>query len=29
MLAIRNFGEKSLDELKSQLRSKGFLLDGE
>jgi DNA-directed RNA polymerase subunit alpha len=27
MLAIRNFGEKSLDELKSQLRSKGFLLD--
>lgn len=25
MLAIRNFGEKSLDELKSQLRSKGFL----
>jgi DNA-directed RNA polymerase subunit alpha len=29
MLAIRNFGEKSLDELKSQLRSKGFLLDEE
>lgn len=27
MLAIRNFGEKSLDELKSQLRSKGFLKD--
>jgi DNA-directed RNA polymerase subunit alpha len=27
MLAIRNFGEKSLDELKQQLRSKGFLLD--
>jgi DNA-directed RNA polymerase subunit alpha len=26
MLAIRNFGEKSLDELKDQLRSKGFLL---
>lgn len=25
MLAIRNFGEKSLDELKQQLRSKGFL----
>ncbi len=24
MLAIRNFGEKSLDELKQQLRSKGF-----
>ncbi len=29
MLAIRNFGEKSLDELKSQLRSKGFLKDEE
>lgn len=29
MLAIRNFGEKSLDELKQQLRSKGFLHDGE
>jgi DNA-directed RNA polymerase subunit alpha len=27
MLAIRNFGEKSLDELKSQLRAKGFLED--
>lgn len=27
MLAIRNFGEKSLDELKRQLRSKGFLID--
>ncbi len=27
MLAIRNFGEKSLDELKQQLRAKGFLLD--
>ncbi len=27
MLAIRNFGEKSLDELKDQLRSKGFLED--
>jgi DNA-directed RNA polymerase subunit alpha len=25
MLAIRNFGEKSLDELKDQLRAKGFL----
>jgi len=25
MLAIRNFGEKSLDELKDQLRLKGFL----
>jgi DNA-directed RNA polymerase subunit alpha len=29
MLAIRNFGEKSLDELKDQLRMKGFLQDGE
>ena len=29
MLAIRNFGEKSLDELKSQLRTKGFLKDEE
>lgn len=27
MLAIRNFGEKSLDELKAQLRSKGFMLN--
>ncbi|MCB0005691.1 MAG: DNA-directed RNA polymerase subunit alpha [Anaerolineales bacterium] len=27
MLAIRNFGEKSLDELKAQLRAKGFLLN--
>jgi DNA-directed RNA polymerase subunit alpha len=27
MLAIRNFGEKSLDELKDQLRMKGFLAD--
>lgn len=26
MLAIRNFGEKSLDELKDQLRGKGFIL---
>lgn len=25
MLAIRNFGEKSLDELKQQLRAKGFM----
>ncbi len=29
MLAIRNFGEKSLDELKQQLRAKGFLQDEE
>jgi DNA-directed RNA polymerase subunit alpha len=29
MLAIRNFGEKSLDELKRQLRAKGFLEDEE
>jgi DNA-directed RNA polymerase subunit alpha len=29
MLAIRNFGEKSLDELKDQLRAKGFLKDEE
>ncbi|PID86107.1 MAG: DNA-directed RNA polymerase subunit alpha [Chloroflexi bacterium] len=29
MLAIRNFGEKSLDELKQQLRSKGYLVDEE
>lgn len=30
MLAIRNFGDKSLDELKSQLRDKGFLdIEGE
>ena len=29
MLAIRNFGEKSLDELKTQLRVKGFLKDEE
>lgn len=29
MLAIRNFGEKSLEELKQQLRSKGFLQDEE
>lgn len=29
MLAIRNFGEKSLDELKKQLRTKGYLHDQE
>ena len=29
MLAIRNFGEKSLEELKHQLRIKGFLQDEE
>lgn len=29
MLAIRNFGEKSLEELKTQLRVKGFLEDEE
>jgi DNA-directed RNA polymerase subunit alpha len=29
MLAIRNFGEKSLDELKQQLRAKGYLQDEE
>lgn len=29
MLAIRNFGEKSLDELKHQLRAKGFLPEEE
>lgn len=29
MLAIRNFGEKSLEELKLQLRVKGFLPDEE
>lgn len=29
MLAIRNFGEKSLDELKAQLRLKGFLPEEE
>jgi DNA-directed RNA polymerase subunit alpha len=29
MLAIRNFGEKSLEELKDQLRMKGFLTDEE
>jgi DNA-directed RNA polymerase subunit alpha len=29
MLAIRNFGEKSLDELKDQLIEKGFLIEDE
>jgi DNA-directed RNA polymerase subunit alpha len=29
MLAIRNFGEKSLEELKTQLKTKGFLDDEE
>jgi len=29
MLAIRNFGEKSLDELRTQLRAKGFLQNEE
>ena len=29
MLAIRNFGEKSLEELKTQLRAKGFLGEDE
>jgi DNA-directed RNA polymerase subunit alpha len=28
MLAIRNFGEKSLDELVDKLREKGYLSDG-
>ncbi|MEJ2012968.1 MAG: DNA-directed RNA polymerase subunit alpha [Anaerolineales bacterium] len=28
MLSIRNFGEKSLDELKDRLREKGYLEDG-
>jgi DNA-directed RNA polymerase subunit alpha len=27
MLSIRNFGEKSLDELKERLREKGYLDD--
>ena len=27
MLAIRNFGEKSLDELEDKLREKGYLND--
>ena len=27
MLSIRNFGEKSLDELKDQLKEKGYLDD--
>jgi DNA-directed RNA polymerase subunit alpha len=29
MLAIRNFGDKSLDELREKLREKGYLKDGE
>ena len=29
IMAIRNFGQKSLDELKDQLRQKGYLKDGE
>ena len=29
MLSIRNFGEKSLDELKERLREKGYLKDGD
>lgn len=29
MLAIRNFGDKSLEELVSRLREKGYLVDGE
>jgi DNA-directed RNA polymerase subunit alpha len=29
MLAIRNFGEKSLDELADKLREKGYLPDDE
>jgi DNA-directed RNA polymerase subunit alpha len=28
MLSIRNFGEKSLDELKERLQEKGYLEDG-
>ena len=28
MLSIRNFGEKSLDELKDRLQEKGYLEDG-
>jgi DNA-directed RNA polymerase subunit alpha len=28
MLAIRNFGDKSLDELREKLREKGYLKDG-
>jgi DNA-directed RNA polymerase subunit alpha len=27
MLAIRNFGEKSLDELRDKLREKGYMKD--
>jgi len=29
MLAIRNFGDKSLDELRDKLREKGYLKDGD
>lgn len=29
MLAIRNFGDKSLDELRTKMREKGYLKDGE
>jgi len=29
MLAIRNFGDKSLDELREKLREKGYLKDGD
>jgi DNA-directed RNA polymerase subunit alpha len=29
MLAIRNFGEKSLDELVDKLRDKGYWPDGD
>ncbi len=29
MLAIRNFGDKSLDELRDKLREKGYIKDGE
>ena len=29
MLAIRNFGDKSLDELRDKLREKGYLKDAE
>jgi DNA-directed RNA polymerase subunit alpha len=29
MLSIRNFGEKSLDELRDKMREKGFMKDEE
>jgi len=29
MLAIRNFGEKSLAELKQKLKEKGYVVDDE